>query len=420
MDVEKEPIQQIPSLQTKDILLEAAIAEFNENGYFNTSVDTITRRAGVSHGTFYLYFKNKQKVLSVLIDQIEEKISIIVKDKNEDADFLNSKNFITFEQDIRQIVSVILESSGLFKAFVQGMVHNKEIFDLFARISHTIGDVLSARIKQKQIEGAGTRVDALILSQIMSIMFYMTLFIHSLGIIQCDPDVLTRHISTILFSVLNFDEKLMKAKKKKSEVRKAALIKTRKELINMAREEFSRHGYFDTKIADIAQKAGYSRGTFYQYFTDKDDIIQAIQSDMFYQNRDQTSIVDFIVTNLDATLLEELMRISTLVLDLFDKYSSFSWTLLQGAFYSEKLSRFYGQMFIQFSEPIQEKILEQQQDGACQGLDPLITAEIILTTVSYSIFMFFGGLIHCSREVFSDNMGIFLYSMLNYVNGQEK
>lgn len=418
--MEKDPVQQIPSSQTKDILLDAAIAEFNQNGYFNTSVDTITRRAGVSHGTFYLYFKNKQNVLSVLIDQIEEKISIIMKDGNDDAEFLNTANSASFENDIRRIVSVILESSGLFKAFVQGMVQNREIFDLFARISHTIGDVFSARIKRKQIEGMVARVDPLILSQVMSIMFYMTLFIYSLGIIQCSPDVLTRHITAILFSVLNFDEQLVKVKKKKSEVRKAALIKTRKELVNMAREEFSRHGYFDTKVADIAQKAGYSRGTFYQYFTDKDDIIQAILSDMFYQNRDQTSIVDVIVTNLDATLLEEVLRISTIVVNIFDKYSSFSWTLLQGAFYSEKLSRFYGQMFVQFSKPVQEKIIEQQQEGACPGLDPLITAEMILTTVSYSIFMFFGGFIRCPKEIFADNMGIFLYSMLNYVNGQEK
>lgn len=413
--VEKELIQQIPSAQKKDILLDAAIVEFNQNGYFNTSVDSITKRAGVSHGTFYLYYKNKQSILAILIGQIEEKISAIVNDKNNHA-FLSPNNYEYFDRDLKLIVSVILESSGLFKAFVQGMVHNKDLFNLFARISYTIRDVFSERIKEKRVHGVGSRLDPMILAQILSILFFLSIFIYSIGIIRCDSDALSSQISLILFSVLNFDENTLQGRRRKSEIRKAALLKTKRDLINMAKEEFSRHGYFDTKIADIAQKAGYSRGTFYQYFTDKDDIIEAIMFDMFYQNREQTSIVDFIAANLDVTSLDELIRISSVIINIFDKYSSFSWTLLQGVFYSEKLSRFYEQMFVQFSKPIQEKITEQQQDDACQGFDPLVTAEIILTTVSYSIFMLFGDFIDCSKDVFSQNMGIFLHSMLNYTS----
>jgi AcrR family transcriptional regulator len=246
-------------------------------------------------------------------------------------------------------------------------------------------------------------------------MFYLSIFIYTLGIIQCEPAVLARHISLILFSVFNFDQKSMKSRKKKSEIRKEAIIKTKQDLLNMAKEEFSRYGYFDTKISDIAKKAGYSRGTFYQYFTDKDDVIQAIAFDMFFQNKERTSIVDFILTDLDVTSLDELIRIGSIVINVFDKYSSFNWTVLQGAFYSEKLYKFYRQMYIQFSKPLEEKIKELQQDGVCQGLDPMISAEILLTVASYSVLMFLGGFIHCTKEIFAENMGIFLYSLMNYV-----
>jgi AcrR family transcriptional regulator len=414
-----QPVQ-FQSDLTRDILLSAAIAEFNQNGYFNTSVDSITKRAGVSHGTFYLYFKNKQDVLAILIGRIEERISQTISGKNNDEEFLNSKDYISFEQDIHHIVSVILESSGLFKTFIQGMVQNREIFDLFARISYSIKEIFYARIKQKKNGRIGSRIDALILAQIMSIMFYLSIFIYTLGIIQCNPGDLARQISLILFSVLNFDQKSMKSRKKKSDVRKVALLKTKQELISMAKEEFSRYGYFDTKISDIAQKAGYSRGTFYQYFTDKDDIIQAISYDMFHQDREKTSVVDFIMTDLDVTSLDELIRVGSIVINVFEKYTSFNWTVLQGAFYSEKLYKFYRQMYIQFSKPLQEKITELQQDGVCQGLDPMISAEILLTVASYSVLMFFGGFIHCTKEIFAENMGIFLYSLMNYVNPHEK
>jgi AcrR family transcriptional regulator len=296
------------------------------------------------------------------------------------------------------------------------MVQNRELFDLFSRVSHSIKEVFYARIKQKKNRGIGSRIDALILAQIMSIMFYLSIFIYTLGIIQCDPGALAKHISLILFSVLNFDQKSMKNRKKKAEIRKEAIIKTRQDLLNKAKEEFARYGYFDTKIGDIAKKAGYSRGTFYQYFADKDDIIQAISFDMFNQNRGNNSIVDFILANLDVTSLDELIRASSIVVNVFEKYSSFNWSVLQGAFSSEKLYKFYRQLYIQFGKPLQVRIRELQQDGVCQGFDPMITAEIILTVASYSVTMFFGGFIHCTKEVFAENMGIFLYSLINYVN----
>ena len=410
-----QPVQ-FQSDLTKDILLNAATVEFNQNGYFNTNVDSITKRAGVSHGTFYLYFKNKQDVLSILIGQIEEKISKTISDKNHNEEFLNSKDFESFEQDIRHIVSVILESSGLFKTFIQGMVQNREIFDLFSRISFSIREIFNARIKQKKYGGISSRTDPLILAQIMSIMFYLSIFIYTLGIIQCEPGALVRQISLILFSILNFDQKSMKARKKKSQIRKESIIKTKRDLLNIAKEEFSRYGYFETKISDIAQKAGYSRGTFYQYFNDKDDMIQAISNDMFTQMQDKKNIIDFIVADLETTSLDELIRASSAVINIFEKYSAFNWTLLQGAFYSDKLNKHYRQLYVQFSKPLQEKINEVQQEGACKGLDPMITAEIILTTASYSVSIFFGGFMHCVKEILAENLGVFLYSLMNYVN----
>ena len=45
--------------QTVRRLLEAGLAEFDERGFQAVRVDDIVRRARTSHGTFYLYFANK-------------------------------------------------------------------------------------------------------------------------------------------------------------------------------------------------------------------------------------------------------------------------------------------------------------------------------------------------------------------------
>ena len=41
---------------------------FRENGYSKTSVDAIIKEMGVAKGTFYYYFKSKEKVLEAIVD----------------------------------------------------------------------------------------------------------------------------------------------------------------------------------------------------------------------------------------------------------------------------------------------------------------------------------------------------------------
>jgi len=53
--------------QTVRKLLEAGLAEFDERGFQAVRVDDVVRRAKTSHGTFYLYFLNKDDLLRALL-----------------------------------------------------------------------------------------------------------------------------------------------------------------------------------------------------------------------------------------------------------------------------------------------------------------------------------------------------------------
>ncbi len=52
---------------TRQKLLAAAESEFGEKGFHGASVSSITRRAGVAQGTFYLYFPSKEDILRELV-----------------------------------------------------------------------------------------------------------------------------------------------------------------------------------------------------------------------------------------------------------------------------------------------------------------------------------------------------------------
>ncbi|MCS7205242.1 MAG: TetR/AcrR family transcriptional regulator [Leptospiraceae bacterium] len=107
----------------KNALLEAAKQIFFENGYRNTTIKDITDRAGVSIGTFYLYFDNKltiyKNVLFEGILQLEEHLRNSVKSIDVDTE--------TAEKMIRILA----------KAYIEFYQRNPEYFDIIAVLNLT-------------------------------------------------------------------------------------------------------------------------------------------------------------------------------------------------------------------------------------------------------------------------------------------
>src|SRR5499427_3765968 len=63
--------------QTVRRLLEAGLAEFDERGFQAVRVDDIVRRARTSHGTFYLYFSNKDDFFKALLRDALHDMAVI-------------------------------------------------------------------------------------------------------------------------------------------------------------------------------------------------------------------------------------------------------------------------------------------------------------------------------------------------------
>jgi AcrR family transcriptional regulator len=66
--------------QTVRRLLDAGMAEFDEKGFQSARVDDVVRRARTSHGTFYLYFKNKEDLFRALLRDVLHDMEVIAQD----------------------------------------------------------------------------------------------------------------------------------------------------------------------------------------------------------------------------------------------------------------------------------------------------------------------------------------------------
>lgn len=81
------------SFEKKEDLINAALEEFSNNSYKEASLNNIINKAGISKGTFYYHFENKESLYLFLLNMIkEEKIKyIILKTKeNKTSDSINN------------------------------------------------------------------------------------------------------------------------------------------------------------------------------------------------------------------------------------------------------------------------------------------------------------------------------------------
>jgi AcrR family transcriptional regulator len=63
--------------KTVQKLLEAGLAEFDEKGFQAARVDDVVRHANISHGTFYLYFSNKDDLFKTLLKDALDGMKVI-------------------------------------------------------------------------------------------------------------------------------------------------------------------------------------------------------------------------------------------------------------------------------------------------------------------------------------------------------
>jgi len=76
---ERKSVPERKSDRTRRRILSAAKQLFDRKGYRDTTIDDITRKANIAHGTFYLYFHGKRDLLKELLEQTFGEFDAIVR-----------------------------------------------------------------------------------------------------------------------------------------------------------------------------------------------------------------------------------------------------------------------------------------------------------------------------------------------------
>ncbi|SHV52962.1 putative transcriptional regulator, TetR [Mycobacteroides abscessus subsp. abscessus] len=69
----------------REEVIEAALAEFAERGYHQTSISHIAKRLGSGHSMFYRYFENKRDIVDHAVRQMNGRLLAVIGDRRQDG-----------------------------------------------------------------------------------------------------------------------------------------------------------------------------------------------------------------------------------------------------------------------------------------------------------------------------------------------
>jgi AcrR family transcriptional regulator len=105
-------------------ILEAAFAEFSRNGYATTTLERIAERAGVTKGTIYVYFENKEHLFISMVREFTKAAYETVQEMYEThagstADLLRAQFSFIYQHIVedtrrREVVRMLIAESARF------------------------------------------------------------------------------------------------------------------------------------------------------------------------------------------------------------------------------------------------------------------------------------------------------------------
>lgn len=146
----KATFDKIPK-EKRDRILNVAIKEFADNGFENTSIQQIAKKAGISVGSIYKYFENKETMFSMVVHEgmsSLEELLMSLADSSEDI-------LVKAETIIRALLKYSRKNPELIKLYCQLTTSDNSEFlnGISQRIEAVSASIYTVTISKAQETG---------------------------------------------------------------------------------------------------------------------------------------------------------------------------------------------------------------------------------------------------------------------------
>ena len=136
-------------------------------------------------------------------------------------------------------------------------------------------------------------------------------------------------------------------------------------ILEAAAKVFARHGYHNSKMSQIAEEAGVAAGSLYLYYTNKEDILNRVFTDLW---KTLAKEMETLVTREELNPLEKLEGMIDMVFDMFITNSSMATVFLnEHTNYIHIDGGSFSPFYQQFLDIAEELYHEGSQEGIFYG-----------------------------------------------------
>jgi AcrR family transcriptional regulator len=136
-------------------LLEAGLAEFDDRGFQAVRVDDVVKRAKTSHGTFYLYFANKDDLFRTLLQDALHDMQLITDDFPVVTS--NEAGRAALRHWIHRFTDIYTAHATVIRILSQADIVGEEVYGdglrLLFRLSEAIAQGMTAARNQRTADG---------------------------------------------------------------------------------------------------------------------------------------------------------------------------------------------------------------------------------------------------------------------------
>jgi AcrR family transcriptional regulator len=295
---------------TRTRITEVSLDLFGRLGFFDTSVDAIAKAAGVSRATLYQYFQGKDEIFLELLNECGSALFRVARRIGPLGP--DEVGFDNLNWWLGEWSWVFEKYSTMFIQWTVIASSDTKVRPQITRFVRGYNHRIAERLAASDIRGIDPDVAAMTMT---ALVHRLNLFVHTGRAHGRSPNAVVDTLSLFLqlalfpdtppsvFKSLRLHASAdpaadvaaiavppapeidgLKISDRTATLSKRA-VNTVSALADAGAEQFRTRGYRRTSVDDIVEAANVARGTFYKYFSDKQDLLKAVSAEIYAAGR---------------------------------------------------------------------------------------------------------------------------------------
>ena len=190
------------SRETLRRIVEAAGEVFAENGYDKATVAEIISRAGIGHGTFWLYFRNKDDLLRFMVQDMIKEFEAFDWFREDTMEGPSVRTPEEVEEIIRGVMGIFARYANIHPLIVRASLESEEFRQVLEEFNQPFVNIVEKKLHEHLEKGWCRDLDPGVTAQIIITMLEYT-NLQWLNQGSSGRDDLIHNLSVIIYHTLN-------------------------------------------------------------------------------------------------------------------------------------------------------------------------------------------------------------------------